>query len=123
MAVAEVFDFFFSSSIFTEILRDQHLCIPPSARTYPYLESEEIEEKHHALRNPNRAIKYVGFDGEQGLSGKAAPKTAYLSARYETRREDADFSVMDYLLYNTELIPFTDIDRKIIDSSTLERAV
>lgn len=85
---------------FMEILRGQHLCFPPNARTYPYLSSEEIAAKDHRLRYPGRAIQHVGFDTkEKGLSGRGT----YLSARYESRRETTDFSVADFLKGNTEL--------------------
>lgn len=107
---------------FLQILRGQHLSIPPTARSYPYLESNEIEQKDHRLRVPNRAIKQVGFDGEQGL-GAQAPQSAYLSARYESRREDTDWSVLDYLQGNTELNPYTDLDGKKFDTADLERVI
>jgi ABC-type molybdenum transport system ATPase subunit/photorepair protein PhrA len=107
---------------FLQILNGKHLCIPPQARAFPYLESEEIERKDHELRNPDRAIKRVGFDGEQGL-GAQAPQSAYLSARYESRREDTDFSVLDYLRGNTELNPSQDIGGKKVDSRSLERVI
>jgi len=64
----------------------------------------------------------VGFDGEQGL-GTKAPQSAYLSARYESRREDTDFSVLDYLQGNTELNPSQNIDGKKIDPATLDRVI
>ncbi|KAH6718041.1 P-loop containing nucleoside triphosphate hydrolase protein [Leptodontidium sp. MPI-SDFR-AT-0119] len=104
-----------------QILRGKHLCIPASARSWPYLESDEIEQKDHRLRNPSSAIKQVGFDGEQGL-GQQAPQSAYLSARYESRREDTDFSVLDYLQGNTELNPFSEEVKKI-DTGLLERVI
>jgi ABC-type molybdenum transport system ATPase subunit/photorepair protein PhrA len=103
-------------------LNGKHLCIPPQARSFPYLESPEIDRKNHELRNPDRAIKRVGFDGEQGL-GAQAPQSAYLSARYESRREDTDFSVLDYLQGNTELNPSQDIHGKRIDGGVLERVI
>merc|ERR1711977_505494 len=87
---------------FLQILGGKHLCLPAAARSWPYLESDEIEHKDHRLRDPNAAIKQVGFDGEQGL-GQQAPQSAYLSARYESRREDTDFSVLDYLQGNRDL--------------------
>ena len=107
---------------FLQILRGQHLCLPPAARSYPYLESDEIEQKNHEFRQPNRAIKHVGFDGEQGLGGQA-PQTAYLSARYESRREDTDFSVLEYLQGNTELNPLQQISKKTFDAETLDRVI
>jgi ABC-type molybdenum transport system ATPase subunit/photorepair protein PhrA len=107
---------------FLQILRGQHLSIPPAARSHPYLESDEIDQKNGRSREPNRAIKHVGFDGEQGLGGKA-PTTAYLSARYESRREDTDFSVLDYLQGNTELNPSKDLSEKRVDISSLDRVI
>ena len=107
---------------FLQILRGQHLSIPPTARSYPYLESDEIEQKDHLLRVPSRAIKQVGFDGEQGL-GAQAPQSAYLSARYESRREDTDWSVLDYLQGNTELNPSQDVNGKKIDPTDLGRVI
>ncbi|KUJ16420.1 ABC transporter-like protein [Mollisia scopiformis] len=108
---------------FLQILRGKYLCIPPTARSYPYLQSDKIEAKDHRFRNPDAAIKQVGFDGEQGL-GAAAPQSAYLSARYESRREDTDFSVLDYLQGNTQLnLSSMDIDGKTIDGKVLERVV
>lgn len=58
------------------------------------------------MRSPELAIRYVGFDGEQGgLAGGGATQAAYLSARYESYREITDFSLRDFLLGNTELNP------------------
>ncbi|KAK6596409.1 ABC transporter [Botrytis cinerea] len=100
-----------------QVLRGGLLCIPPTARSYPYLSSDASKP-----RTPTKAIKYVGFDGEQGL-GKQAPKNAYLSARYESRREDTDFSVWDYLQGNTELNPSTKIDGNGFDPEILVRVI
>jgi len=107
---------------FLQILRGQHVSFPAKARNYPYLESKEIEKKDPNLRIPSRAIQYVGFDGEKGLGGQA-PKSAYLSSRYESRREDTDFSVLDYLKGNTELNPLQDIGLNKVDDTVLERVI
>jgi len=103
---------------FLEVLRGHHLCFPPTARKYPYLSSAEIEAKDHRLRYPGHAIQYVGFDTkERGLSGMGT----YLSARYESRREATDFSVLDYLKGNTQLnaLPV----EEVIDSGLFDRVV
>lgn len=101
------------------ILRGKYLCIPPNARSYPFLEQSH---RSHGLRTPEQAIKQVGFDGEQGI-GASAPQSAYLSARYESRREDTDYSVLDYLKGNTELNPLQDIGGHVIHEEVLERVV
>lgn len=93
---------------FLEILRGQHLCFPPTARSYPYLNSEEIDDKDHRLRIPARAIQYVGFNNQRRSTGGAGATNTYLSARYESRREATDFSLLDYLRGNTSLNPLKD---------------
>ncbi|KAI9847069.1 MAG: hypothetical protein M1837_003187 [Sclerophora amabilis] len=91
-----------------EILRGQHLCFPSNARRNPYLATEEIARRDHRLRVPSRAIQYVGFGDERGgLGGAPGIRGAYLSARYESRTEDTDFSLLDYLKGDMELNPAT----------------
>lgn len=81
---------------FLQILAGQYISIPPTARSYPYL--SEIAQ------SPQHAIKYVGFDAERGNSvGGNSVRGAYLSSRYESRREETDFAVHDYLTGHTEL--------------------
>ncbi|KAF3767538.1 hypothetical protein M406DRAFT_61405 [Cryphonectria parasitica EP155] len=88
---------------FLQVLRGQHLCIPPTARTYPYLATDDVP---HRLKAANKAIQYVGFDAERSGGGLGPATSAYLSARYESRRESTDFSLRDFLLGNTQLNPF-----------------
>lgn len=81
---------------FLQILAGQHVCIPPTARSYPRL--SELSE------SPQDVIKYIGFDADRGSNvGGTSVRGAYLSARYESRREETDFSVLDYLTGHTEL--------------------
>ncbi|PNY26627.1 ABC transporter ATP-binding protein [Tolypocladium capitatum] len=90
---------------FLQILRGRLLSDPASARSFPYLSEDEVPAR---LRSPQRAVRYVGFDAEQnagGLGAGGVAASAYLSARYESRREITDFSLRDYLLGNTELNP------------------
>lgn len=108
---------------FFEILRGQHLCIPPTARSFPYLSCEQPEFTDPRHRNPTRAIQYVGFDGERGGVGKSGTRGAYLSARYESRREDTDFSVMDFLRGNTDLNPKEHGGAKDINRRSLEKVI
>ncbi|KAI8623858.1 ABC transporter [Xylariaceae sp. FL1651] len=83
---------------FLQLLRGAHLCIPPAARSYPYLSSDAVP---HRQRVPSNAIRYVGFNNDSLTSG--VPTSAYLSARYESKRENTDFSLRDFLLGNTAL--------------------
>ena len=88
-----------------EVLRGQHLCLPALARSFPYLSSDDDRRHKPYSRTPLRAIQYAGFDSKRDkLSGSGVPG-AYLSARYETRREPTDFSLLDYLKGDTVLNP------------------
>lgn len=81
---------------FLQVLAGQHICLPPTARTYPYLSKLSTSPQH--------AIKYVGFDADRGSNvGGTSVRGAYLSARYESRREETDFSLYDYLTGHTQL--------------------
>ncbi|OHF02255.1 ABC transporter [Colletotrichum orchidophilum] len=104
-----------------QVLRGQHLAIPPTARTYPYLSTDEVPAR---LRSANKAIQYVGFDGDNGL-GASHTTSAYLAARYESRREKTDFSLRDYLLGNTELNPLETLpgEEDLIPRALVERVV
>ncbi|KAF2162580.1 hypothetical protein M409DRAFT_58317 [Zasmidium cellare ATCC 36951] len=97
-----------------QILGGQHICIPPTARSYPAL--SEIS------KSPQHAIRYVGFDAERGSSvGGSNVRGAYLSARYESRREETDYSLMDYLTGHTELNALEHVlsqsDKAILDEA------
>lgn len=83
---------------FLRVLKGDFIAVPPTSRQYPYLSSEDAR-----LHVPSEAIKYVGFNsptkGGQGVQG------AYLSARYESRREETDWTLEQYLKGQTELNP------------------
>lgn len=97
------------ATTFLNILRGTHICIPPHARTFPYY---EIEAKDHRLRSPSRAIQYVGFTSGKGLGMGGGIRGSYLSARYESRREETDWSVLQYLKGETELNPSQELQGK-----------
>ncbi|KZZ95371.1 ABC transporter-like protein [Moelleriella libera RCEF 2490] len=95
---------------FLQVLRGQLLCEPPTARSYPFLSGDDVPAR---LKSPLRAIRYVGFDAAASFGGSGAALTsAYLSARYEARREITDFSLRDFLLGNTELNPSSLVDEE-----------
>jgi hypothetical protein len=71
---------------FLEILRGQHLCFPPTARSYPYAKKQSWKV-HASIRNPIQDIQYVGFNDKSELGGLST-RGAYLGARYESRREE-----------------------------------
>ena len=96
------------NTTFLEVLRSSHLCFPPNARTFPYLSSDEVAAKDQRLRTPMHAIQHVGFNRGKGLgSGIRGP---YLSARYESRREEGDWSLAQYLKGDTDLNPWEEGD-------------
>ncbi|KAG6129255.1 hypothetical protein E4U38_005229 [Claviceps purpurea] len=90
---------------FLHVLRGRLLCEPPTARSYPYILRDGGQAVPARLRSPQQAIRYVGFDTEANTSTGSGATSAFLSARYEARREMTDFSVRDFLLGNTELNP------------------
>ncbi|KZZ95046.1 ABC transporter domain containing protein [Ascosphaera apis ARSEF 7405] len=105
-------------SKFLEILRGQYIAIPPNSRTFPYLATESVK------RSPSRAIQYVGFNGEQSQAAGGI-RGAYLSARYESLREETDFTVQQYLEGKTELNPFDELglseeDQRLLDQVTTD---
>ncbi|KAG6019034.1 hypothetical protein E4U41_003437, partial [Claviceps citrina] len=113
---------------FLQILRGGLLCEPPTARSWPFLSQAEAVPAR--LRVPQRAIRYVGFDTDtqasMGAAGVTAP--AFLSARYESRREMTDFTVRNYLLGHTELNPLrappgTEGDDAAVSDGFLDRVV
>lgn len=53
-------------------------------------------------RDPAHAIQYVGFNGDQKQSAGGI-RGSYLSARYESRREETDFTLLQYLKDQTSL--------------------
>ena len=110
-----------------EVLRGSHFCEPLGARTYPYLDSDEISEHHRALRLPSQAIHYVGFNPGQGSSGMGAGiQGAYLSARYESRRltaEETDWTVRQYLKGQTTLNPSEEDEESVIADDSVNRVV
>lgn len=93
-----------SRTEFLNVLRGQHISIPASARSYPYLLSEKVADKDPNLRLVGNAIQYIGFSGE-GSSAIGGTRGAYLSARYESFREETDWTVEQYLRGQTSLNP------------------
>jgi ABC-type molybdenum transport system ATPase subunit/photorepair protein PhrA len=90
---------------FLDVLRGSYICDPPNARTYPYLSSDEVARQDPRYRVPSRAIQYVGFNSAQRSGLDQSLRGAYLSARYESHREETDWTLFQYLSGNTELNP------------------
>ncbi|KAL4782125.1 P-loop containing nucleoside triphosphate hydrolase protein [Aspergillus varians] len=89
---------------FLDVLRGRYICIPPSGRSYPYLLTDEIVKKDPRLQYSGTAIQYIGFSGE-GSGAIGGTRGAYLSARYESLREETDWTVQQYLKGQTSLNP------------------
>ncbi|KAH8728743.1 ABC transporter-like protein [Phaeosphaeriaceae sp. PMI808] len=104
---------------FLQILRGQLLCFPPTARTYPYLLSPEVASQNSKLRYPERAIEYVGFDVERKAFGGA-----YLSARYESLKEDTDFTLQRYLTGIVTMNPGEEeLKAKLVDETIMHKVM
>lgn len=108
---------------FFDIIRGQHLCIPPAARSFPFLSTKEVETENPRYRNVLQAIQHVGFNSERGGVGNSGTRGAYLSARYESRREATDFSVMDFLKGNTDLNPSEEQEGKEVNDQSLDKVI
>lgn len=110
---------------FLNILKGDYICDPPNARTYPYLSSKEIRKRDSKLAIPSRAIQYVGFNSTSGagLTASAGVQGAYLSARYESRREETDWTVAQYLRGQTELNPSEELADVVQDDALFSRVV
>lgn len=109
---------------FLQILRGGHICIPPRARSFPYLSTDAIAAKDHRLRFPGHAIQYVGFNSDAKAGSGASMRGSYLSARYESRREETDWTVLQYLKGQTELNPLeTGLDGQPYTQQLLDQVI
>ncbi|KAK3398845.1 P-loop containing nucleoside triphosphate hydrolase protein [Sordaria brevicollis] len=106
---------------FLQLLRSQHLCFPPTARSFPYLSTDSVPSRLRG--NPSKAIQYVGFDSTTTSGGLGAAASGYISARYESHREITDFSVRKWLLGETELNPSSQPGKYHVDPKLFERVV
>lgn len=105
-----------------EILRGQHVCLPPNARSYPYLSTDDVAKKDPRLRFVGNAIEYVGFGGQE--TGAAGARGAYMSARYESFREETDWTLRQYLKGQTSLNPLEgEEDGTLQDPQLFDQAV
>jgi hypothetical protein len=100
------------------ILRGQHICLPPDARSYPYLLTDKIAAKDPRLRVVSNAVHYIGFSGE-GSGAIGGTRGAYLSARYESHREETDWTVRQYLRGQTNLNPMEGEEQGTVHDETL----
>lgn len=106
-----------------DIFRGRHICLPPTARSYPYLLTDEIGNKEPRLRVVENAIQYAGFtgDGAQAIGGT---RGAYLSARYESHREETDWTLHQFLKGQTSLNPLEgDEEGSLRDDELLSQVV
>ncbi|KAJ5747174.1 uncharacterized protein N7511_008870 [Penicillium nucicola] len=107
---------------FLHILRGQHICLPANARSNPYLLLGKVAAKDSRLRSVSNAIRYIGFnaEGEESLGGS---RGAYLSARYESYREDTDWTVDQYLRGETSSNPMEGESAGLIPSEDIYKRV
>ncbi|KAJ5657159.1 ABC transporter [Penicillium longicatenatum] len=105
-----------------DVLRGQHICLPPTARSYPYLLTDEIAAKDPQLRYVGNAVQYIGFSGE-GSGAIGGTRGAYLSARYESLREETDWTVEQFLRGQTSLNPLEGEEKGTIHDEQLIQEV
>lgn len=105
-----------------DVLRGQHICLPPNARSYPYLLTDEIAQKDPRLRYVGSAIQYIGFSGE-GSGAIGGTRGAYLSARYESLREETDWTVEQFLRGQTSLNPLEGEEKGNVKDEVLLKEV
>lgn len=106
-----------------DILRGLHISIPPTARSYPYLRTDEVLAKDPQLRIVGNAIQYIGFSGE-GSGAIGGTRGAYLSARYESLREETDWTVEQFLRGKTSLNPMEGEENGTVrDEKLLEEVI
>ncbi|CAG8059820.1 unnamed protein product [Penicillium salamii] len=100
-----------------DILRGQHISDPPDARSYPYL-TDKISPKDPQLRTVSDAIQYVGFNGQDSGSASGT-RGAYLSARYESYREETDWTLQRFLRGQTSLNPAEGEEKGVVHDEKL----
>ena len=108
---------------FLEIVLGRHISVPSNARSFPFLSPPHSEVNDHPTRSLHRAIQYVGFDDQRSGSRISSARGAYMSARYESRRENTDYSVTDFLNGNTELNPGRKLEELILGQDDIDRVV
>ncbi|OAX80355.1 hypothetical protein ACJ72_05313 [Emergomyces africanus] len=106
-------------SSFLDVLRGRFICIPPTARSYPYLLTLGARVEDSISRDPAHAIQYVGFNGGQNES-TGANRGSYLSARYESRREETDFTLLQYLKDQTSLNPLVQEKEELLEDGSIK---
>ncbi|KAF3398720.1 hypothetical protein DPV78_006917 [Talaromyces pinophilus] len=111
------------STEFFHVLQGRYIAQPPKSRQWPHLISRKFNPKDPSKRSPENAIAYVGFSGE-GSQATGGTRGAYLSARYESLREDTDWTVRQFLLGQTELNPMEDENAgKRLDEAQFDKVV
>ncbi|OJD17098.1 hypothetical protein AJ78_02799 [Emergomyces pasteurianus Ep9510] len=108
-----------AKSSFLDVLRGRFICIPPTARSYPYLLDLGAQVEGSISRDPAHAIQYVGFNGSQSQS-TGDIRASYLSARYESRREETDFTLLQYLKDQTSLNPLVQEKEELVEGGSIK---
>ncbi|CAG8947428.1 unnamed protein product [Penicillium salamii] len=101
-----------------DILRGQHISDPSDARSYPYLLTDKISTTDPRLRTVSNAIQYVGFNGQDSGSASGT-RGAYLSARYESYREETDWTLQQFLRGQTYLNPAEGEEKGVVHDEEL----
>ncbi|RJE20719.1 ABC transporter [Aspergillus sclerotialis] len=112
-----------SKTDFFNVLLGKYVCHPPNARSYPFYDSPDIAKRPPRYRPVGDPIQLIGFSGEGGAT-VGGTRGAYLSARFESRREETDWTLRQYLKGQTSLNPLEeDIKGKVTRDAQMARHV
>ncbi|PGH09721.1 hypothetical protein GX51_00401 [Blastomyces parvus] len=110
-----------AKSTFLDILRGRYICIPPTARSFPYLlapGAARAKGSSSSSHDAAHAIQYVGFNGDQKQSAGGI-RGSYMSARYESRREETDFTLLQYLKDQMSLNPLVQEKEEVLGGGSI----
>ncbi|KLJ07827.1 hypothetical protein EMPG_16703 [Blastomyces silverae] len=113
-----------AKSTFLDILRGRYICIPPTARSFPYLlalGAARAKGSRSSSHDAAHAIQYVGFNGDQKQSAGGI-RGSYMSARYESRREETDFTLRQYLQDQMSLNPLVREKEELLDDGSIKHS-
>ena len=84
-------------NVFFNILRGYHHADPESARSYPFLHTENVALRNPKLNSPANALQLVSFVPTAAGSGSYGICGSYIGERFEGLGRKTGISLTDYL--------------------------